>query len=308
MEYYRLLENRIKCLKRDIFVVNSDIIIWVKKMKYKNKIIFFAICFFLFHSVIFASQLDISSTHAILYQLDENKILYEKKSDERTKIASITKLMTAIIVVENVKNLDEKVRLRQEDFFGLIEQNAATASFISGEEVTYRDLLYGLLLPSGADAAQALTRLVSNGEKNFVEKMNQKAKKMGLLNTHFENATGFDSKNHYSTVKEVSQIFQYALKIPTLKKILTTNSYTTSNKRLTFSSTVLKHKPIIPYLQGGKTGTTNGAGLCLASFAHMDGANFLLVTTGAPYDKKSPHNFQDAKTIYEYFIIMKIKY
>ena len=128
-----------------------------------KKIVFAVILIFSVFSVK-AIEFDLKSTNAILYNLDEDTILYEKNSDERVAIASLTKIMTAIVSVENIDSLDEKVTLVNKDFDTLVENNASVAGFKVNEEVTYEDLLYGLLLPSGADAAQALTRLIAGNE------------------------------------------------------------------------------------------------------------------------------------------------
>ena len=172
-------------------------------------------------------EFNLNSNHAILYNLNDGTVLYEKNSKDRTSIASMTKIMTAIVAIENINNLDEKVKLTYDDFRGLVEANASVAGFRSGEEVTYRDLLYGLMLPSGADAAQALTRLVAGNIDNYMNMMNQKAVELGLLNTHFVNPTGLDVENHYSTVEDVATLFQYAIKNETFLEIIKTKNYTT---------------------------------------------------------------------------------
>jgi len=209
--------------------------------------------------------------------------------------------MTALIALENVNNLNEKVVLTKEDFIGLAKENLVTAGFIANETVTYKDLLYGLLLPSGADAAKALARLLSNNEEEFVERMNGKAKELNLKNTNFTNEIGLDSENNYSTAKDVAALFKYAVKNEEFKKIITTEQYTTSNNRITFKNKIRKNQIVGDYILGGKTGTTDGAGLCLASIAKIDDVNFLLITLGAPYDKKGYHNFEDARTIYSFY-------
>ncbi len=248
-----------------------------------------------------ALEINIDSNHAILYNTKENKIVYEKKSTEKVSIASLTKITTALVALENIKDLDEKVILTREDFQGLYEANAAVAGFKVGEEVTYRDLLYGLLLPSGADAAQALERTVAGSNEEFINLMNEKAKELKLENTHYQNPTGLDDENHYSTVKDVLTVFQYALKNPDFKTIITTQKYTTSNQAHIFTSTLRKVQSLeMDYVLGGKTGTTEDAGLCLATLANFDDTDFLLVTAKAEYSKTTPRNFLDHKTIYEY--------
>ena len=251
-----------------------------------------------------AADLNVSSENYILYNLNDNKVIYEKDSEEKISVASLTKIMTAVIVLDNVKNLDEEVILLPEDFKGLIEANLATAGFVSGQKVTYRGLLYGLLLPSGADAANSLARLVGKNEDNFVKMMNEKANKLNLKNTHFVNTTGLDAENHYSTVSDIAKLFEYALKNDDFKNILQTKSYVTSDKKIKINNSVLGRAKNLnmDYLLGGKVGVTDGAGLCLASIASKNGTNYMLITAGAPFDNKGPHHFKDSKTIYEYFM------
>lgn len=272
----------------------------------KKYLIWIVAAFFSFIPFAFGVELEINSQNAILYNLDENKVLYEKQSDEVIPIASLTKIMTAIVTVEHVTSLNEKVTINASDLKGLAEANASVAGFSIGETVTIRDLLYGLLLPSGADAAQTLTRVVANSREKFVALMNQKASEMGLVNTHFENETGLDSENHHSTVREVAAMFQYALHNEELKKILTSQRYTMSDGKFSVMSTLTKninrYQLPLDYILGGKTGTTDHAGLCLASIAQAGGVNYMLITVRAPYDKTNPYNFYDARTIYDYFI------
>lgn len=255
---------------------------------------------FIFMIKVDALELDIQSENAYLLNLKDGEVLYEKDADEKVEIASLTKIMTAIVTLENINNLDEKVNLISDDFDGLIEANLVTAGFNSNQTVTYRDLLYGLLLPSGADAAQALTRLVGTSEDNFVQLMNDKVKELELKNTHFSNAIGLDDEDNYSTAGDMAEIFKYALDNKDFKEIITTKSYETTNGLL-LKSTVNNNTLVSQYVLGGKTGTTDGAGLCLASLASFDDSEFLLVTLGAPYDKMGMHNIEDAYTIYNYF-------
>ena len=250
---------------------------------------------------IYSLDFELYSKNVILYNIRENKVMYEENSNDKTSIASLTKITTAIVALENIKDLDQKVKLTQEDFKGLRESNASVAGFRVGQEVTYRDLLYGLLLPSGADAAQALTRNIAGSNEEFVKLMNDKAKELKLENTHYVNPTGLDDENHYSTVKDVLTVFKYALKNEEFKKMISTKRYTISDGSITLKSTFKKAQFLnIDYIKGGKTGTTGDAGLCLATLANYDDSDFILVTTGAPYIRGSFNNFLDHKEIYEY--------
>lgn len=270
-----------------------------------KKVFIFILTFVLVIFPVKAIELELYSSNAILYNLDEDKILYEKESKEKVAIASLTKIMTAIVAIENIADLDAKVTLINDDFKSLVEENASVAGFEVGEVLIYRDLLYGLLLPSGADAAQALTRLIAGNRTNFVALMNEKALSLGMNDTHFENETGLDSQNHYSTVGDVAIMFKYALQNATLKEIMTTESYKTSDNRHILKSTINNFKKTynldMDYLLGGKTGTTSKAGRCLASFASANGTNYILITVGASVNNK-PETMLDAQKVYAYFM------
>ena len=271
--------------------------------KMKMGISFSFFLFLLFIPTVYAVELSINSSHAILYNLDSGNILYEKNSEDIISIASLTKIMTAIVAIENMDSMDTKVTLTNEDFEGLYEANASVANFYPNEVVTYRDLLYGLLFPSGADAAQALTRLIG-GREHFLFLMNQKCQELGLKNTHFMNETGLDEENHYSTVKDVATFFLYALENETFREIIMNKKYTTSDGTKTYKSTLTNYQErysiSMDYILGGKTGMTSNAGLCLATFAYHEGVNYLLVTAKASIN--GPTHVNDAKTIYEYFM------
>jgi len=271
------------------------------EVRLMKKVLFLVFFFCIFPKLTFAS-IDIQSKNAILFHVNDASILYEKNSEEVISIASLTKIMTAIVAIENIADLHATVTLTSEDFAGLYEANASVAGFKIGEVVSYQDLLYGLLFPSGADAGQALTRLLG-GREHFLFLMNEKAKDLGLENTQFKNETGLEEEGHYSTVKDVATFFLYALENSLFQVILTTSSYTTSNGRLTFQSTLESYRKkysLSPeYLLGGKTGWTTEAGHCLATFAYQNGTSYLLVTAGAP---GGASHLEDAKTLYDYFI------
>ena len=255
-------------------------------------------------NICYAEELDIYSKSAILYNMDDDIILYEKNSEERTSIASLTKIMTCIVAIENIDNLDQKIILKSDVFTGLAEAGASVAGFRVGENVTFRDLLMGALLSSGADATRALALNISGSESEFVNLMNKKAIELGLKNTHFENTTGLESSNHYSTVKDISIILKYALKNQTFKDMYTTREYTTTSN-LTFYSTLKKisnnYSFDVSNILGSKTGYTDEAGLCMSSIANYNGVNYLLVTAGADYRGNVPRQLLDAMTIYNFY-------
>ena len=249
--------------------------------------------------------LEINSNHAILYNMNDDSIIFEKNADERTYIASLTKIMTTIVAIENIEDVNEYVEVPYEALDGLIEANASVAGFRVGQRVTYLDLLYGVLLPSGADATKTLAYYIAGNEDNFVKLMNDKAISLGLTNTHFANTSGLDTDNHYSTVKEISIILKYALQNPLFKEIYTANSYTTSDGSLTFRSVfsnyLTRYDLTNNYIYGSKTGFTTKAGYCLSSIANYDGVEYLLITTEADGESDQPLHIMDALMLYDYY-------
>lgn len=247
--------------------------------------------------------LDIDSKYVTLYNLDENEVIYSKDADEIISIASLTKIMTSIVTIENIEDLNTKVKVPYGTNYGLIEQGAARVGFIEGSIVTYNDLLHGALLPSGADSTRAMAILVSGSEEAFVELMNEKAKEIGMNNTHFVNCHGLDAEGHYSTINDVLILLKYALENETFKKIYTTKSYTSSNGNFYMESTVVKtgrrYNVDVSNIIGSKTGFTYDAGQCLASLLNIHNTNFLLITAGAQ-SEYTPKHLLDFNRVYNY--------
>jgi D-alanyl-D-alanine carboxypeptidase (penicillin-binding protein 5/6) len=240
--------------------------------------------------------------------LDDYTILMEKKSEQNIYPASLTKMMTAIVAIENLPNLQQKIELEKSMFQDLYNTDAALAGFQPNEEVRAIDLLYGTLLPSGAECCIGLACHIAGSEQNFVRMMNQKAADLGMNNTHFENVTGLHDDSHYTTVKELSILLSYALQDDTFREIFTSFRHTTQATNIhpdgiTFYSTLfnqLNDSNIISgKILGGKTGYTTQAGLCLASLAEIDGKEYILITTGAEGNHTSEqYNITDALEVY----------
>ena len=251
---------------------------------------------------------NIYSSNAILICLDDQKIIAEKNSEERIYPASLTKIMTAITVIDNLKDLDKQVLLPSEIFPKLYKADASMAGFLPGEKASAMDLLYGVLLPSGAECCTGLADYVAGSEDNFVQLMNQKAKKLDMTKTHFTNTTGLQSQNHYTTVKDLAVLLEYSLKNDVFRQIFTSSKHSVppTNRHpsgFTFYSTMF-NKLDNPYLDdgeilGGKTGHTDQAGLCLASLAKKDGKEYILVTVGADGTHNTKqYNICDAIDVY----------
>lgn len=248
------------------------------------------------------------SPYMILVDLESGEVLAERNAGDRIYPASLTKIMTAILAIENTENMDEVITLSPDIFQNLYEENASVAGFEPEEAVRLRDLLYGILLPSGAECCEAFAGRIAGSEEAFVELMNRKAESLGMENTHFCNATGLQNPDHYSTVKDISVLLQYALKNEGFKEVFTCRSYTTTASRqhpegITFYSTMFEKLGDAEVtggeILGGKTGYTTQAGLCLASLAKLGGKEYILVTVKAEGNQQTePFHILDAKNAY----------
>lgn len=267
-------------------------------MMKKIKMIVLTICLFIPFLVNALEINDLYSENVIVYNKDENKILYEKNSEQQTPIASLTKIMTTLVSIENIENLNESVTIT-ENMLENVPWDASVAGLEVGDILTYEDLLYASMLPSGADATESLAISLTGSVSNFVKLMNEKASALKLENTKFVNTTGLDVEGHYSTVKDVLTLLNYALDNPTFKKIYETKTYTTTNG-LKLSSTINVYNKSLGYdltfIKGSKTGYTGWAGYCLSTESIIDGVTILTVTTKAPETGK-PKNIMDIYNI-----------
>lgn len=246
-------------------------------------------------------DIDIQSKNALLYNVTDDIVMYAKNSNDKVKIASLTKVMTAIVALENIGSLDEYVTITDDDYYNVYKENLTVLGFGVGSRVTYRDLLYGLLFKSGADCAYALANNIAGSNENFVKLMNSKAKELNLNNTYFTNPVGYDEDN-YSTALDVVKLYSYAIKNESFKEIINNEVYTTSNNQFTLYNVIDESEAsasIISdykdYILGGKTGYTKLARNCLVSNASYNDTDYILVTINA----KSKYHMIDTMNIYE---------
>ncbi len=221
-------------------------------------------------------SLSIDSEFGILVNLKNNTVIADKNGSERMYPASMTKIMTLIVAYENVEDLDDTFTFDFDIVNDAYLAGASVAGFTTGETVTIRDLLYGTVLPSGADATTALAQYVAGDEETFAALMNKKAEEIGMKDSHFVTASGLHDDDHYSTCRDMALALKYAIATPYLREILGTYTYTTTSTPehpdgiMLFSTMYTKMKGDEAdgvYIQGGKTGYTPEAHNCLASFA-----------------------------------------
>ena len=222
-------------------------------------------------------NIQIDSRIALIYDRASGRILYEKNGNKQTPMASTTKIMTAIVVLENA-NLKDIVTIDAK----AAGTGGSRLEIKKNDKITVNDLLYGLMLRSGNDAAVALANYVGGSIEGFAEMMNNKAEEMGLKNSHFIVPHGLDNEGHYTTAYELAKMADYALKIDKFKEIVSTKSTTiTINgypRTITNTNQLLGS---ISGVYGVKTGFTNGAGRCLVSACKREDLDIITVIIGA---------------------------
>lgn len=251
---------------------------------------------------------------AVLINRDTGEILMDMDGGERIYPASLTKIMTAIVAIEHTDDFTQRMTVEKNVFEDLCEKDASMAGFEPGEEVSLRDLLYGILLPSGAECCLTYARHVAGTEAAFVDLMNQKAEELGMCRTHFSNTTGLHEENHYTTAEDMAALLQYALSNETFREAFISKTYDVEPtnihpKGICLQSTLSKGIEEIKMegkameaemILGGKTGYTDEAGLCLASLAEISGQEYILVTAGAAGSHQTePYNILDALKVYQ---------
>ena len=218
----------------------------------------------------------LSAEKAILADAATGRILYEKNADSRSLIASTTKIMTALVVCEQCNVLD-RLRIPKE----AVGIEGSSMYLQEGEVLTIQELLYGLMLHSGNDAAVALAIYCGGTVEGFAEMMNDKARQIGMQNSHFENPNGLDAPGHYSTARDLAMLAAYAMQNPIFSKTVSTKNITIGQRYLH------NHNKLLWQVEGAdgvKTGYTRAAGRILVSSALRDGRRLVAVTINAPDD------------------------
>ena len=251
----------------------------------------------------------ITSPYGILVDNSTNQIIAYKDYNKKIYPASLTKIMTLIVAVENTKDFNDTQLITDDMIQPMIEQDATRAGFVAGETPTITDLLYGLILPSGADASIALATYIAGSEQGFVDMMNQKCSELGLKSTHFTNCIGLHHPSHYSTAEDMAVILNYAVQNELCRKILSTYQYTIPPTEynpdgITLTSTMFQRmsgdEMTGVSVIGGKTGYTDEAGQCLASFAEINGKQYTMVLTDNPSKWYLIYDTLSAYSIYAY--------
>ena len=219
-----------------------------------------------------------SASSAILMDADSGRVLYEHNADEPRLIASVTKLLTALVAAERGPGLDEVVEVRAEWLSGV---EGSSIYLQAGEKITMEALLYGLLLESGNDAAAAVACACAGSEAEFAQWMNQKARQLGMSASHFTNASGLNADGHYSTARDLAKLAAACLDNETVSTICASQTATFGTRTFTNHNRLLS---LYDGCVGMKTGYTQRAGRTLVSAATRDGQTLVAVTLNDPDD------------------------
>jgi D-alanyl-D-alanine carboxypeptidase (penicillin-binding protein 5/6) len=240
----------------------------------KIVILYFSLLLLSVHGVYAKEDVTLTADYAIAVDVAQDTVLYEKNADKKMYPASMTKIITVIVALDMIEDLDKKVTITDKDLETIFETGASAAYFTVGETVTYKDLIYGAMLPSGADATRALAFNLCGDLEIFVGKMNNLADTLKLKNTNFVNTTGIHDDNHYTTASDLATILRYAMDNPDFVEAFARYTYTTSNglhnwvNNGMYSATMydIDSSRII----GCKSGYTEEAERCLASILTID--------------------------------------
>ena len=233
-------------------------------------------------------DLELYSENALLIDLESNTVLVQKNADARIYPASMTKVMTVLVAAEHIENWDETFTMTQSIIDPLFLADASMAGFVHGEEVSMTELLYGAVLPSGAEATEALAIVTAGSEEAFVALMNEKAQELGLKDTHFVDASGLHDENHYTTLSDMAIIMQAALDNPHCREVLTSVNHTSPATVQNPEGVAMTNRflyRIRPQqtgnvdIQAAKTGYTAQAMNCCVSYGIMENGRAAICIT-----------------------------
>lgn len=256
------------------------------KFSIKYKLLFIITFIFLFQNNSYANVIDknflnIESDAAVVIDYNTGRVLFEKNADQKHKMASLTKIMTSILLVENC-NLDELIEVPKEATY----IGGSTVGLKKGDKVTARSLLYGMLLPSGNDCAYTVALHIGKSIENFADLMDKKALEMGITDTNFANPHGLDNDEHYTSAKSMAIITKYALDNKYINEVVQTGSATVNfgsfTKTLNNTNALLR---TYSKADGVKTGFTNGANRCLSASATEGDLRLIAIILGAQTTK-----------------------
>ncbi|WP_353947888.1 D-alanyl-D-alanine carboxypeptidase family protein [Sporolactobacillus sp. Y61] len=251
-----------------------------------------AFCFTFFPGQARGAEPDVSAQSAVLMDQSTGRLLFNRNGEEKLPIASITKVMTAVLAIESGK-MNQLVTVSSE----AVKTEGSSLYLKSGEKISLRDLVYGLMLRSGNDASLAIAEAVGGSKQGFVLMMNEKAAELGMTDTHFMNPNGLEHPDHYSTAHDMAILTKYAMTDSAFRKITGTEIYRARATNKEEARSWLNKNKLLrqyKYTTGGKTGFTRAAGRTLISTASKKGMDLIVVTLNDGND------WRDHKNLYEW--------
>ena len=238
------------------------------------------------------SAVSTSAKAAVVINGDNGEIIYSNNADTRLPMASTTKIMTGLLLCE-YGNFEKEITVTEE----MLRVEGSSMGLLAGDRVTLHDLLYGLMLASGNDAANVIAYILGGSLDGFVNMMNQKAAELGLKNTHFATPSGLDADDHYTTAYELAKIAQYAMQNEDFAKAVSCEKAVLNYGNPPYRRSLTNHNKLLKMFDGAvgvKTGFTKKSGRCLVSAAKRDGKFVIAVTLNDPND------WQDHQSLLEY--------
>ena len=249
-------------------------------------------------------DLNINAKYYGVYMSNNLDALYESSSDQKVPIASITKIMTAIVCIDNIQDLSQTVKVNLAEVQKYYNDEYSVAGLRDSQEISYYDLIATMLIPSGADSAACIAINVFGDYSKFIEAMNEKAKEIGMNSTSFANPIGADDPNNYSTVYDVTLMMKYALDNDIIKDLMSRYKYTIKGGSITVHNALFVLANLygldVSKIAGGKTGMTGDAGYCLATYSNNEENPLICIVLGCDIISGRLPHIEDSQNLYNY--------
>ncbi len=275
----------------------------------KKAIIFISILILIFTAAVipanaqdYSSYVELNCEIDYMISLDDGSVVISKNAQKKAAPASMTKITTALVVLQNCHDLDATVTVSQSAIRSLYGTGSSLSGLKEGEQMSVLNMLHCLMIPSGNDAAVVLAEHVAGSQEKFVQMMNDCAKKLGCKNTHYDNPHGLDSETHYTTAQDIAIIAQAALEYNVFKNIVSEARYNLAATNKNDERTLINTNSILnpayityyrSFVKGIKTGHTEDAGYCITTYASKDGYNYLAVAMNGDYRDSDGDNIQE---------------
>lgn len=249
-------------------------------------------------------DLNINAKYYGVYMSNNLDALYESNSDQKVPIASITKIMTAIVCIDNIQDLSQTVKVNLAEVQKYYNDEYSVAGLRDSQEISYYDLIATMLIPSGADSAACIAINVFGDYSKFIEAMNEKAKEIGMNSTSFANPIGADDPNNYSTVYDVALMMKYALDNDIIKDLMSRYEYTIKDGSIAVHNALFVLANLygldVSKIAGGKTGMTGDAGYCLATYSNNEENPLICIVLGCDIISGRLPHIEDSQNLYNY--------